>query len=82
LGTNAYVIDLPHDFGISLVFNIKDIIEFKGDSTAMPTATTPEAPNTPTLHVPPHTAPRDEIASILDHQFVTTRQGGCYKFIV
>jgi len=31
LGSNAYVIDLPSDFGISLVFNIEDLIEFKGD---------------------------------------------------
>ena len=26
--------------------------------------------------------PSDEIASILDHQFVTTRRGGYYKFLV
>lgn len=82
LGSNAYVIDLPPDFGISPIFNIEDITEFKGDSTALPTATTPKAPNAPTLRVPPHTTPRDEIASILDHQFVTTHRGGYYKFLV
>ena len=31
LGSNAYVIDLPSDFGISLIFNIEDLTEFKGD---------------------------------------------------
>jgi hypothetical protein len=59
LGTNAYVIDLPHDFGISPVFNIKDITEFKGDTPDLPTTPTPNAPDAPSLHVPPHTAPRD-----------------------
>jgi hypothetical protein len=82
LGTNAYVIDLPPDFGISPIFNIEDITEFKGDTTDLPIAPTPETPNAPTLRVPPHTTPRDEIASILDHQFVTTCRGGYYKFLV
>ena len=31
LGNNAYVIDLPSKFGISLVFNIEDITSFKSD---------------------------------------------------
>ena len=31
LGTNAYVIEFPSEFGISLVFNIEDLTEFKGD---------------------------------------------------
>ena len=31
MGTNAYVIELPFEFGISLVFNIEDLTEFKGD---------------------------------------------------
>jgi hypothetical protein len=31
LGNNAYVIDLPSEFGISPIFNIEDITAFKGD---------------------------------------------------
>jgi hypothetical protein len=31
LGNNAYVIDLPSEFGISPIFNIEDITVFKGD---------------------------------------------------
>ena len=72
LGTNAYVIELPFEFGISLVFNIEDLTEFKGDvdeNTVIPLL---EA--TPVLHVLENTAPRDEIVAILDHQFVTTSQ--------
>ena len=34
------------------------------------------------IHVPKNTTPRDEIVLILDHQFVTIRRGGYYKFLV
>ncbi|KAA8530465.1 hypothetical protein F0562_005174 [Nyssa sinensis] len=80
LGTNAYVIDLPSDFGISPVFNIEDLTEFKGDVDEFSAIPSPEV--TPALRVPENTAPRDEIAAILDHQFVTTRRRGYYKFLV
>ena len=77
LGTNAYVVELPSEFRISPVFNIEDLTIFKGD------VPTPPFPDTTTsLPLPKDTAPRDEIASILDHQFVSTRRGGYYKFLV
>ena len=72
MGTNAYVIELSFEFGISLIFNIEDLTEFKGDvdeNTVIPLL---EA--TPVLRVLENTAPRDEIVAILDHQFVTTSQ--------
>lgn len=72
LGTNAYVIELPPDFGVSPVFNIEDLTEFEGDAVELSTAPAQEALQPHTLRVPKNTAPRDEIASILDHQFVTT----------
>jgi len=80
LGANAYVIDLPSDFGISPIFNIEDLTKFKGDVediTALPVPAIILVPRVPEL-----TAPRDEIVAILDHQFVTTRRGGYYKFLV
>ena len=70
LGTNAYVIELPFEFGISLVFNIEDLMEFKGDVDENTVILLLEA--TPVLRVLENTAPRDEIVAILDHQFVTT----------
>lgn len=80
LGTNAYVIELPSDFGISRVFNIEDLTVFKCDiceSSASPTSEVTTAPR-----ILKNIAPRDEIANILDHQFVSTRRGGYYKFLV
>jgi hypothetical protein len=65
LGCNAYVIDLPFDFGISPIFNIEDLTEFKGasdDVTVLPVQV-----DTLVLQVPEIIAPRDEIAAILDH---------------
>jgi hypothetical protein len=76
LGADVQVIDLPSDFGISPVFNINDITEFKGDTVELPTILTTEELQAPTLHIPKNIDPRDEIASILDHQFVTTYRVG------
>ncbi|KAL6327807.1 hypothetical protein AAG906_025727 [Vitis piasezkii] len=80
LGTNAHVIELPSEFGISPVFNIEDLTEFKGDVDENSAIPLPEA--TLVLRVPENITPRDEIAAILDHQFVTTRRGGYYKFLL
>ena len=80
LGTNAYVIELPSKFGISPVFNIEDLMELKGDVDENTATPLPEATLVP--RVPKNTAPRDEIAANLDHQFVTTHRGGYYKFLV
>ncbi|KAF9664259.1 hypothetical protein SADUNF_Sadunf17G0137500 [Salix dunnii] len=74
---NAYVVELPSEFGISPVFNIEDITAFKGDTSILPVLATSADGQFPT-----NTTPRDEIASILDHQFVSTRRGGYYKFLV
>ncbi|KAG6756672.1 hypothetical protein POTOM_040112 [Populus tomentosa] len=82
LGSNAYVIDLPSDFGISPIFNIEDITAFKGDATDVGGSSQTEDMPTSIPRTPAATAPKDEIAAITDHQFVSTRRGGYYKFLV
>ncbi|KAA8544137.1 hypothetical protein F0562_022227 [Nyssa sinensis] len=58
----------------------EDLTEFKSDVDEFSALPSPEV--TPALRVPKNTASRAEIATILDHQFVTTRRGGYYKFLV
>lgn len=82
LGPNAYVIELPDDYGISPVSNIEDLTQFHGSEEQVPAATDLLAQQDAIIRVPKNTTPRDEIASILDRQFVTTRREGYYKFLV
>ena len=35
-GENYYKVELPPDLGISLVFNVQDLIAFKGDISQTP----------------------------------------------
>ncbi|KAL6348124.1 hypothetical protein AAG906_039279 [Vitis piasezkii] len=82
LGPNAYVIELPADYGISHIFNIEDLTQFHGPEEPVPATSDLTTQQDAVIRVPKNTAPRDEIASILDHQFVTTWCGGYYKFLV
>ncbi|KAL5825111.1 hypothetical protein ACOSQ3_021174 [Xanthoceras sorbifolium] len=76
LGSNAYVIDLPREYTFSPIFNVEDLIAFKGMNECEQGAavSSPRIPSTP-----PSSGTMD---AILDHQFVSTRRGGYYKFLV
>ena len=71
------MVGLPAEFNISHVFNIEDITAFKGEPYAVAVQDIRSA--MPLLE---NTSPRDEVAAILDHQCVSTRRGGYYKFLV
>ena len=45
MGPNAYVIDLPHDYGISSSFNIEDLIAFKSPIVILDTPFDESLPN-------------------------------------
>ncbi|KAG6763051.1 hypothetical protein POTOM_033583 [Populus tomentosa] len=76
LGPNAYVIDLPPTYAISPVFNIEDLTAFTGQNDV-----TPPTDDIP-IRVPSTPCPSDVILAVIDHQFVSTRRGGYYKFLV
>lgn len=58
------------------------ITTFKGDANDVVHSSQTEDMPAFMPKIPAVTAPQDEIASIIDHQFISTRCGGYYKFLV
>ncbi|GFY88904.1 hypothetical protein Acr_06g0008440 [Actinidia rufa] len=92
IGPNAYVIDLPPDFGISSTFNIEDLVAFKGyfdnptdpifEPTHEPTIDHPTTSDITPAPLPISPAPKEHINVILDEQIISTRDGGVQRFLV
>jgi hypothetical protein len=88
IGSNAYVIELPSDYGISSTFNIEDLIAYKGPATIPDDPFTEPSP-TPTISpdfdtIPPNIPPthKESIDAILDEQVILTRDGTVQRFLV
>ncbi|KAH7549905.1 hypothetical protein JRO89_XS13G0103300 [Xanthoceras sorbifolium] len=77
LGPNAYLVDLPGSYTFSHIFNVEDLTAYKGTNVpdqGVAAETVPRIPSTPQNH--------NNVDDILNHQFVSTRRGGYYKFLV
>ncbi|XP_038691133.1 uncharacterized protein LOC119989586 [Tripterygium wilfordii] len=72
LGPNAYLVELPGTLKISPIFNVEDLT----------LSSPPVDDSLPTPYLPSASPVEDAPASILDHQFVSTRRGGYDKFLV
>jgi hypothetical protein len=88
VGPNAYVLDLPHDFGISSTFNIEDLVAYH---KSLPILNDPfEIPLNSPLDILIETsipftltsAQKDNIDAILDEQVVFTRNSEVQRFLV
>ncbi|XP_050278133.1 uncharacterized protein LOC126719643 [Quercus robur] len=88
MGPNAYVIDLPHDYGISSSFNIKDLVAYKSPIVISGTPFDEPLLDPINAHIPiplPLNLPyahKESIDAILDEQIVSTRDEGVHHFLV
>ena len=88
MGPNAYVIDLPHDYGIISSFNIEDLVAYKSP-TIIPNTPFDEplfdpidAPISTPLPLNLPYAHKESIDAILDEKIVSTRDGEIHHFLV
>ena len=84
MGSNAYLLDLPNDMDISLVFNVEDLLPYQGTfepSTLPFSVSAGEASKcAPTMHSLQFS--KETVDTILDDEFVTSRDGGFRRFLV
>ena len=84
MGYNAYLLDLPNDMDINLVFNVKDLLPYRGtfEPSTLPSSVfagdaSKCAPSVPSLQ---HS--KETVDTILDDEFVTSRDGRFRRFLV
>ena len=84
LGSNAYLLDLPNDMDIRPVFNVEDLLPYRGTfepynlpSSVFAGETSKGAPIMPSLQYF-----KETMDITLDDEFVTSRDYGFHRFLV
>ena len=84
MGSNTYLLDLPNDMDISPVFNVEDLLPYRGtfeSSTLSSSVSVGEASKgAPTMLSLQFS--KETVDTILDDEFVTSRDGGFRRFLV
>ena len=91
IGANAYILEIPSNWGISPTFNVEDLVQFQG-STSMPSdpferpSESEPKPDSPPSQIIPQSydipARQENVEQILDEQVTFTRRGSYQKFLV
>lgn len=75
ISSNAYVLELPSNMGISNVFNVEDLTMYPGHYDH-------EDEDQAIVRLPPAPHTKEDIDDVLDDQIVLTRGGGYQKYLV
>ena len=84
MGSNAYLLDLPNDMDISPVFNVEDLLPYRGtfEPSTLPSSVSAGEASKGALTMPSLQFSKETVDTILDDEFVTSRDGGFRRFLV
>ena len=86
VGPNAYVLELPPNYGISSTFNILDLVEYREPANIPSEPFEPDLSfeSEPEPECPPPNIPErgERIERVLDDQAITTRGKGYQRYLV
>ena len=84
LGYNAYLLDLPNDVNISFVFNVEDLLPYRGtfEFSTLPCSVSVGEASKCAPTVPLLQYSKEMVDIILDDEFVTYKDGGFRRLLV